>query len=106
MFLLVMGFADFLVFHHVDWATLTSFVVRNAVNEGAPKSPDEKMYHRVFVLFWLWAVFILIQAYAGNILDFSQELVWISPNRHNNYTSLLFRQSYSNDHKAKIRQDD
>ena len=67
IFLLVMGFADFLVFRRVEWDTLTSFVVRNAVYEGCPKTPDERMYHKVFVFFWLWAVFILIQAYAGKI---------------------------------------
>ena len=105
MFLLVMGFADFLVFHHVDWATLTSFVVRNAVNEGAPKSPDEKMYHRVFVLFWLWAVFILFMAYAGNISLISAKRWCGFYQIATIITNPLFRQSYSNAHKAKIRQD-
>ena len=70
IFLLVMGLADFLIFHRVEWDTLTSFVVRNAVYEGCPKTPDERMYHKVFVFFWLWAVFILIQAYAGNITTY------------------------------------
>ena len=67
IFLLVMGFADFLVFHHVEWDTLTSFVVRNAVHEVCPKTPNERIYHKVFVCIWLWAVLILIQAYAGII---------------------------------------
>ena len=67
MFLLAMGLADHLFFHQVEWDTLTSFVVRSALNESAPKSPDQKMYQRVLVLFWLLAVFILIRGYAGNI---------------------------------------
>ena len=65
MFLLMMGLSDFFFFHRVNWEKISSFVVRNAVNQGATKSPDETMYHRVFVSFWLWAVLVLTYAYAG-----------------------------------------
>ena len=61
-----MGLADFLFFHQVEWDTLASFVVRNAVHETVPKSPDKKLYHRVFVIVWLWAVLVLTPSYAGN----------------------------------------
>ena len=67
IFLLVMGFADFLVFRRVEWDTLTSFVVRNAVHEVCPKTPNERIYHKVFVCIWLWAFLILIPSYAGKI---------------------------------------
>ena len=66
VFVFAMGLSDLFTFHKVDWDTLTSFVLRNAVYESPPISPDTKLYHRVFVIFWLWAVLILTQSYAGN----------------------------------------
>ena len=63
---LAMGLSDLLIFHQVDWDTITSFVVRHSLIQSPPVIPDRKLYNKVFVLVWLWTVLILTRSYAGN----------------------------------------
>ena len=63
-----MGFADYTFSGYADWEALIGFVIRIALSENDSNLPEHKWkYQKIFLMFWISPVFILVVAYAGNL---------------------------------------
>ena len=69
MFILSMGLANYFFYKYIDWGIVVDFVLRVAMVDERPiQSFILKMkYQKIMAIVWMWALFILSQAYAGNL---------------------------------------
>ena len=68
VYLLTMGMADYLYGRSADLGAVTSFIIRNALWEHNSRLPSHtKAYQKILLMTWIWSMFILLQAYAGNL---------------------------------------
>ena len=68
LYVVIMGFADYAFSGYADWEALIGFVIRIALSENDSNLPEHKWkYQKIFLMFWISPVFILVVAYAGNL---------------------------------------
>ena len=68
IYILAWGMLNFLTSGHANWSHLVEFVLRNILVDHAVKMPDKTKHQKVLILGWLWFTFIIISAYAGNLI--------------------------------------
>ena len=68
LYVVIMGLADYAFSGYADWEALIGFVLRIALSENDSNLPEHKWkYQKIFLIFWISPVFILVVAYAGNL---------------------------------------
>ena len=68
LYVIIMGLADYVFSGTVDWEALIGFTLRIALSENDSNLPENKWaYQKMFLLFWISSVFVLVQSYAGNL---------------------------------------
>ena len=68
LYVIIMGLADYVFCGTVDWEALVGFILRTTLSENDSNLPENKWaYQKLFLIFWISSVFVLIQSYAGNL---------------------------------------
>ena len=67
IFIVAMSSLDYLASGQINWDALVGFILRNVLSENIITMPDKKFHQKILVFVWLWACFILVMSYAGNL---------------------------------------
>ena len=67
LYLSAMLFADYLFSKNINWRTLSGFILRAALCEHFQIPSCKQLYQKIFIIIWVAAFYILLQAYAGNL---------------------------------------
>ena len=68
IYLIAMGLTDYFYFGVIDLDDLCGFVIRNALSEQNCRFPDRaRAYQKILIITWIWSMFVIVQAYSGNL---------------------------------------
>lgn len=68
LYVIIMGLADVVFCGSADWEALIGFILRTSLSENDSDLPENRWaYQKIFLIFWISPVFILVQSYAGNL---------------------------------------
>ena len=68
LYIIAMGFGDYIYHGSVQWDKLSGFIIRNALSEQNSSLPNNSnIYQKIFIITWVWSIIVLVNAYSGNL---------------------------------------
>ena len=68
LYALTMGTANYFFYGSFNWKEAFGFVIRNAFSEHSELPDNRRPYQKLLIIIWAWSTFVLVQAYAGNLI--------------------------------------
>ena len=67
LYAIMMGAVNYFFYGAFCWKEVFGFVIRNAFYEHSGLPDNRRAVQKLLIIIWVWCMFVLVQAYAGNL---------------------------------------